>query len=103
MKREKKQLATNISETLREKLIDSDGEAKKLKKAIKKTAKKLAETVIKVSEKQEKKLEKAKDKQDTTLRADTKMSKKQKIETGLLETNETERESLSVQEDRPSK
>ncbi len=101
MKSRKKELVTNISETIQDKLKGSVGEGEKLKKAIKKIARKLAEKVVKISVKQEKNLKKVKEKAEPALKNEDKEVKKHKSKNGLKNVDMTEREYLS--EKKPSK
>ncbi|MCF0064680.1 hypothetical protein MUK70_04565 [Dyadobacter chenwenxiniae] len=95
MKREKKQLAATLVESLQDKLKNAETDSKKLAKAIKKTAKKLAEKIIKVSVRQQKKLEKQKGEPTSKLGPESTESDSPEIETRLKAVTETERETLS--------
>lgn len=98
MKREKKQLAADLTASLEDKLKDTQTDAKKLAKAIKKTVKKLAEKVIKVSIKQKKKLEKQKAGPGVTQGVANMENDNSEIQMRLKAVTETERETLSGDE-----
>lgn len=95
MKRQKKELAANIAETIQSKLKDSVSGAEELKKAIRKTANKLAEKWIKITVKQEKEVKKANKALQPVIK--TGKIKKKKTRIGLKGTPTTERQSLTIQ------